>query len=224
VLPPAAAPTILQRLSQIATAFNATRQVDPKLLPLVLGVGLGLFALMLGLGFALGWPVVGGVLGLVLGLLGAMVVFGQRTTSAAISRMEGQPGAAAAVLQSMRGTWRLQPAVAFNRRQDLVHRVVGKPGVVLVGEGGAARVATMLKQEHRKVARIVGETPVHEVSVGNGEGQVPLSKLQAHLAKLPRTLKPADVESLDGRLKSLAAAEPPLPKGPMPRAPRGRRM
>jgi hypothetical protein len=135
---------------------------------------------------------------------------------AAIGAIDGKPGAAAAVLQTARG-WRVTPAVAFTRKQDFVHRAVGRPGVVLVGEGAPARVSSLLKQEHRRIARIVGNTPVHEVSVGNGEGQIPLRNLQAHITRLPRTLKQGDVSGLDTKLKALSDNDLPMPKGPMPR-------
>lgn len=63
--------------------------------------------------------------------------------------VEGQVAAAAAVLQSMRGNWVVTPAVAFNRNQDLVHRVIGRPGVVVVGEGVPGRTVGLMAQERR---------------------------------------------------------------------------
>jgi hypothetical protein len=57
------------------------------------------------------------------------------------------------VLQTVRGNWRVTPMVGFTREQDLVHRVLGLPGVILVGEtftpdaaGDAVEVTAELKR------------------------------------------------------------------------------
>jgi hypothetical protein len=130
----------------------------------------------------------------------------------------------------MRGAWRVQPAVAVTRNQDFVHRAVGRPGIVLVGEGASHRVSQLLVQEKRKVGRAAPDVPVYEVNVGDEASQVPIRRLQGHLNKLPRNLKPAAVRELDNRLRALGASQPPLPKGPIPgfrpgqtpRVPRGK--
>lgn len=212
---------ISNRLSQLRLAFTNTRQVDPKLVPLVVGVPLVVLAVcVLLLGVVLDYLVTSLVAGLLLALMTAMTIFGRRASKAMLGSIKDQPGAAAAVLQSMRGKWRVTPAVAFTRKQAFVHRVVGPPGVVLVGEGAPARVRSLLRQEARKAARVVGDTPVHEVSVGDGDDQVPLGKLQAHLARLKRHVKRRDLDELDNRLKALGDRDMPVPKGPMPRGKR----
>lgn len=207
-------------------AFDLTRQNDPKMLPLVLGTLVGVLVLVVLLGILLGHPIYFSILAVLLAVLAATIVFGRRAASAAFRSVEGQPGAAAAVLQSMRGNWRVTPVVAVNPRgQDLVHRVVGRPGVVLVGEGAPARVSQLLGQERRKVNRVAADTPVYDVQVGEQDGQVPLRKLQAHLTKMPRNIKPAQVNALDARLRALGGATVPIPKGPIPKSgkiPRGR--
>jgi hypothetical protein len=138
------------------------------------------------------------------------------------AQVEGQPGAAAAVLQTVRGNWRVTPAVGFTREQDLVHRVVGLPGVILVGEGNPTRTRTLITTEKKKLSRFIGDTPVYDVMVGDAEGQIALKALQRHLMKLPRNIKPAKVNDLDRKLKAMAPALP-IPKGPMPtRVPRGK--
>jgi hypothetical protein len=210
-----------QRLSQLGVAFSLTRQADPRLVPLIIGIPLvTAVAVWLLVGLVLGMPVFGTLLALAFAVLVAMIVFGRRATAAQFATIEGQPGAAAAVLQSMRGAWLVTPAVAFTRKQDFVHRVVGRPGVVMVGEGSPARVASLLKQEGRRVGRAAGDVPVHEISVGDREGQIPLDKLRTHLAKLPRAIKAKEVGPLNTRLSALGDTKLPIPKGPMPRAPR----
>jgi hypothetical protein len=217
-------PKLTQRLAQMRLAFSKTAEVDPKLVPMAVGIPLAIWIVFLLLGvFVLQTPVMMGIFGLLFALLTAIIIFGRRAQKVQIAMIEGQPGAAAAVLQSMRGLWTVTPAVAFTRNQEFVHRVVGKPGIVLVGEGAPARVTQLLKQEKRKVARVVGDTPIHELVVGDGDGQVPLDKLSAAVMRLPRKLKPRDVGALEQRLHALRDEKMPVPKGPMPRPPRGKR-
>jgi hypothetical protein len=108
------------------------------------------------------------------------------------------------------------PAVGANRNMDVVHRAVGRPGVILVGEGSPNRLASLLAAEKKRVARVAYEVPIFEFQVGNSEGQVPVSKLQRKIMRLPRNLKPAAVSDINHRLKAL---QPSLqaPKGPIPR-------
>ena len=213
------------RFENIRTAFTLTRRNDPKMLPLVAGAALVVLVVFVLLGLLFGQPIYFSILAVLLALLAATLVFGRRAASSAFSTVEGQPGAAAAVISSLRGDWRVTPAVSFTRNQDLVHRVVGRPGVVLVAEGAPSRTGALLGQEKRRVARVVGDTPVYDLTVGDEAGQIPLRKLQGHLTKLPRNLKPAQVDALDARLKALGGTNVPLPKGPLPRSgkvPRGK--
>jgi Domain of unknown function (DUF4191) len=215
------------RLKQIRAAYQMTRKVDPKVLPIVLLVGLGTFAVFLVIGLVIDQPVYLGLLGFLFALLIMMIVFGRRAEKAAYSQVEGQPGAAAAVLNGLKRGWTVTPAVAATRNQDVVHRATGRPGIVLIGEGSPGRVGNLIANERRKMARIAGETPIHEVIAGNGEGQVPLRKLQSHLAKLPRALRPGEVTDLNNRLRAVGERSLPIPKGPLPknaRMPRGPKM
>lgn len=206
-----------ERLRQIRETLSATAKNDPKFLPIVIGSFLVVFAVILGIGFAIGHPVLIGIFGVSIAALAAMTLAGRRASTMAFSRIEGQPGAAYAVLGSMRGDWRVTQAVEFTRSYDLVHRVVGRPGVILVAEGAGARPRELIGTHARKVRRLVGDKPIYDVVVGDGEGQVPLRKLQAHLLKLPRNLKPKEVNDLESRLRAIGGANMPIPKGPMPR-------
>jgi hypothetical protein len=213
------------RLKQIVLTYKMTRRADPKIGWILAGVGLGVFAVLLAVGFLLGHPVYAGILGFVVGLLAVAVIFGRRAERSAFGQMEGQPGAAAAVLENIKG-WTVTPAVAMNRQQDVVHRAVGRPGVVLVGEGNPNRLRSLLSSEKKRMARVVSDVPVHDFVVGDGEGQVPLTKLRTTLVKLPRTLQGAQVTQVNDRLRALGdlMSNMPVPKGPMPkgmRMPRG---
>ena len=162
------------------------------------------------------------LIALPLGLLAATFWFSRRAMRAAYSRIEGQPGAAAAVIESLRGKWAVTPAVAISRNQDMVSRVVGKPGVILVSEGPASRVAHMLVSERKKTARWVPDIPIYEIQVGDDEGQVSLGQIQKTLGKLPKNLRGSEVTEVRRRLEALGNVQQnmPIPKGPMPTSPR----
>jgi hypothetical protein len=152
----------------------------------------------------------------ILGLLVAMILFGRFAQAAQYSAIEGQPGAAAAVLQTMRGNWTVTPAIAANRNLDVVHRAVGRAGVVLVGEGSPTRLPSLLAAEKKRVARVAYDIPIYDIQVGDAEGQVPIRRLQRHIMKLPRNLRSSAVSDLNYRLKALPQSLQ-APKGPMPR-------
>lgn len=217
------------RLKQIALTYKMTRRSDPKVGLVIAGVGIVVFGVLLAIGFLIGYPVYLGILGFLLAFLAMAIVFGRRAERAAFGQMEGQPGAAAAVLQNVGRGWTSTPAVAMNRSQDVVHRAVGRPGIVLIGEGNPNRVKPLLAAERKRMARIVVDVPVHDFVVGDGEGQVPLKKLRTTMLKLPRVLTSAQVTVANDRLRAMGdmLSNMPVPKGPLPkgmRMPRGGRM
>ena len=212
------------RVRQIIDAFQMQRREDKLLLPLMIAVFLGVTVVvfLLGMIWDLHWVFL--PVGLAFGLLGAVIVFGRRIQASVFRKAEGQPGAAGWALENLRGRWVLTQAVAGTSQLDAVHRLIGRPGIVLVGEGAPHRVKPLLGQEKKRVARLVGETPIYEIVVGNEEGQVPLRKLQTHIMKLPRNIGPAQIDSLENRLAALAKRANPLPKGPLPQGARMRSM
>jgi len=111
------------------------------------------------------------------------------------------------------------------KNADIVHRVVGRPGIVLVGEGQPSRVKNLLAAERKKHARVAGGAPVIEVLAGSGEGEVDIRKLTKHVMKLPAALQPSEITDLLQRLKALDAVRPqvPMPKGPVPTSLKGAR-
>jgi hypothetical protein len=204
------------RLKQVKQAFTVTRKSDPKVVPYLLASFFGPFILLLSLGLLVGQPWLLGFLGLLLGLLVTAFVFGKRVQATAYSQVEGQIGAAAAILTNMRGNWRITPAVGFTREQDLVHRVIGLPGVILVAEGAPHRTRNLVVSQKKALARWIGDVPVYDVVVGDGEGQIPLRGLEKHFLKLPRNIKGKQVNELDRKLKAMGGAALPVPKGPVP--------
>ncbi len=211
------------RLKQIRVVAGMVHRANPRAMPIIIGSGLATLVILVVVGLATGLLALLIPLGVLLGILVMVILFGRFAQAAQYSTIEGQPGAAAAVLENMRGNWTVTPAIAANRNMDVVHRAVGKPGVILVGEGSPTRLASLLAAEKKRVARVAYEVPITEFQVGSAEGQVPISKLQRKIMRLPRQLKPDAISDLNHRLKAL---QPSLqaPKGPIPRNARQPRM
>jgi hypothetical protein len=216
------------RLKQIITIFGLTAKRDKLFIPLIIGstlIAAGVTALLII--FLHSWLYL--VAGLLLVLLGALIVLNLRANKVFLAEAENQPGAAASIVQQMRGDFRVTPAVASTTLMDFVHLVICRGGVVLLGEGEPARVRPLINQERKRLSKVIGSAEMHDYIVGKGEGEVPLQKLRVTLMRLPRTLAPKDVNALDKRLKALNA-RPQLPKGAIPksmrptniRVPRGR--
>lgn len=214
------------RLKQIALVYQMTKKTDPRIGLILLGVFLvtalvafGVFSLVPG-----GW-VFDVITAVLFGVLAALIVFGRRAQKSQYAQIEGRTGAAAAVLSQLKRGWKVDPGIAFNRNQDLVHRVVGPPGIVLVGEGNPNRLKTLLANERRKHERVASETPIYEIVAGDGEGAVPVPKLMRHVSKLGRNIKPAEMTDVLQRLRALDAnrSNIPIPKGPVPTSMKGAR-
>jgi hypothetical protein len=148
--------------------------------------------------------------------LGAFFFFTRLASNAAYASIEGQPGAGASVLMSIRKGWTISSAVGVNKSQDMVHRAVGKAGIVLVAEGGFG-VRTLLNDERKKMERFAPGVPIYEVIVGNAEGQVSVRKLQRAMKKFPKKLSTVQLRELRARLKAVGGMNIALPKGPMPK-------
>jgi hypothetical protein len=209
------------RFRQLIAAYSMTKQYDKHIGAILLGVFLVVVAIFVGVGFLLGHPLYVGLLGVTSGVLAALIVFGRRAERAAYGQVEGRPGAAGAALAMLRRGWTVQQAVAFTKNQDLVHRVLGRPGIVLVGEGNPSRVRNLLGVEKKKHARFAGDAPIYDIIAGDEtEDSVAVNKLARHIMKLPRNLKPGDVTEVMQRLKALDASRPtaPVPRGPLPQS------
>ena len=211
------------RLKQIRMVAKLVNQQNKRALPITFGAAAAIIVVFVLVGLLTGLGAFLIPLGVLLGVVTAMVLFGRFAQAAQYSAIDGQLGAAAAVLQNMRGDWTVTPAIAGNRTMDVVHRAVGKPGVVLVGEGVPSRVSALITAERKRTERVAHGVPIHEFQVGSGEGQIPVSKLQRKITTLPRTLRPTAVSDLNYRLKALQPTMQ-MPKGPIPKGARQPRM
>lgn len=207
-----------KKQSQLAVVKDAYKLVK-KESPLAVIWCLLVFALVLTFGVIignnLGHPIYAGFITLPVAFLAAFFLFTRYANVAAYSSIEGQIGAGASVLMSIRRGFVTTPAVNVNRDQDMVHRVSGKAGIILVGEGGFG-VKTLMQDERRKMERFLSGVPVTEVVIGDGQGQVSIRKLQKHLRKLPKKLNTVQLREVRARLRSVGGLNMPMPKGPMP--------
>lgn len=204
----------LGTLKQLRMAFVLTAKRDKLFLPLVIiGVAVAL-ALSLLLWLWVSWLAI--PLGIMLALLAVLIMLNLRVNKVFMAEAESQPGAAAAIIERMRGDFRVTPALSSTTDMDFVHLVICRAGVVLIGEGDPNRVRSLIGNERKRLAKVIGSADLRDFTIGHDEGQVPLRKLRMTLLRLPRTLTQRDVIALDKRLKALTA-RPQLPKGAIPK-------
>lgn len=212
------------RLAQIRQVYTAARQVDPMIGWWMLISAVVVLAVAAGVGLVFGRWVYGLILGIPLALLAATLVLSRRAERAAYRAIEGQPGAAGAALGALRRGWYFdqQPVAvegARGMRPDnmagaaFVFRAVGRPGIVLIGEGPGGRLPRLLEAERKKLTRVAPGVPVHLVQAGDGADQVPLRKLSNKLTKMKPVLTKAEVSVVNKRLTSLGGMRPPVPAG-----------
>jgi hypothetical protein len=202
---------------QIKETYSfASKEISFLALRLI-GVFALVFAVIFGIGIALDQKLFLGFLGFTTSLLITVFYFGKIAENAAYSSIAGQVGAAASVLNAIRGAWFVTPAVGVDKNQNMVHRVVGRPGIILVGEG--SRPGVLLAEQRKAHARFAQGVPIHELIVG--EGDLTISNLQKTVKKISKSLRPAEVTEVRKRLEALPKTALPIPKGPMPQ---GRKM
>ncbi|GAA3660759.1 DUF4191 family protein [Microbacterium marinilacus] len=219
---------------QIKSLFTFTREVYPWLGWVLIGVLVAGIAIGVLLGLLL-QPTVWGIIlwsiaGLMLGLLAAMMTMTRVSTHAMYRKIDGMPGATGHVLSTMLGrSWRSSemPVGVNPKTQEAVYRAVGRGGVVIVGEGARGRLTRLMRDERMKVSRVAAGVPVHEMYIGDGDGDVHISKLSRTIKSLPKAIDRATMGAVVQRIESVSQslASLPIPKGIDPtkaRAPRPR--
>ena len=201
---------------QIREAYKVTKQEKPWIGAAMAFIFLAVTSIGVLLGALNGHPIYAAFITTPFALLAAMFFFSFVANRAAYSSIEGQAGAAASVLMAIRRGFTTTPMVAVNKNQDMVHRSVGRAGIVLVGEGGNG-VRLLLNEEAKKAERFVPGVPVTQIIVGDGEGQVALNKLQRKMRKLPNQISKQQLREVRNRLKAVGGFSMPIPKGPMPK-------
>src|SRR4051812_30503678 len=122
------------RFKQIGMVFSFTAKRDKKFVPFVaVAAGVPIIAVIVAV--ILGASVIWIPIGIMAGLIGTMILLNLRSQKAMMAEAEGQPGAAASIIETMRGDWRGSPAIASTTPFDMGHLVIGRPGGILIGEG-----------------------------------------------------------------------------------------
>jgi hypothetical protein len=211
------------RLAQIKQVFVAAKAVDPAIGWWMALAALAVLVVAAVLGIVFNALVYALILGIPLALLAATIVLSRRAERAAYKQIEGQPGAVGAALRSIRRGWFIeeQPVAADAQRATdlssaaLVYRAVGRPGIVLIGEGPSGRAQKLLAAERRKVERVASGVPVTLMRVGESgaEEEISIRKLANKVQKLKPVLTKEEVSVVNKRLKSIGGVRPPLPKG-----------
>ncbi len=200
---------------QVWQAYQVTREQDPAVTWIILSVVLGIIAVGVVLGFVIGpvWFYV--ALSIPFALLGGMFILARRAETAAYLRIDGQPGASMSALTTIRRGWTFteEPVAVGTRSQDLVFRGVGRPGVVLVGEGPSHRVGRLLEAERKRTARVLPGVPITLIEVGHDEGQTELRRLARTVQRLKPSLTKQETGEVLKRLTALGAVRLPIPKG-----------
>lgn len=202
------------RMKQMRDVFKMTRRHDPNVVWLMLLAFLGIVAVGLVIGLLINNWITALIVALPLGLLAAMFILSRRAEKAAFAQLEGQPGAAGAALSTLRRGWitEEQPAAVDPRSKDAVFRAIGRPGVVLVSEGPPHRVKRLIDGERKRLSRILPNVSIHVIQTGDGEGQVPLSKVSRRIQKMKKELTKQEVQQVNKRISSLGN-KLPIPKG-----------
>lgn len=208
---------------QVSETYKMTVEADPQAQWLLLGAGLGTAILvsLVGIFVPPWWMWL--ITGIMAGLVAALFVLLNRAKKSTYKRYAGKPGSAEVAFTMLdKKKYQYTAGITATKQLDLVHRVVGPAGIVLVGEGSPARLRAVLSSEAKKHEQVAYGVPVSTVLMGNGEGQVPLDKLADHLRKMPKAIKPVQLTEVKQRLRALDAVRPrvPMPRGPMP-SPKG---
>jgi len=225
------------RIAQVRQVFTAAKAVDPQIGWWMALAFLGVLVVVLIVGVLTPFFFFSIPLAIAAAALAATIVLSRRAEGAAYRQIEGQPGAVGATLSSLRRGWFFdkQPVAADAARASdlasaaMVYRAIGRPGIVLIGEGPYGRAQKLLAAERKRVERVAPGVPVVLLRVGTGDGEVGIRKLTNTVQRLKPVLTKEEVSVVNKRLKALGGIRPPVPKGVDPtkarmdrRATRGR--
>jgi hypothetical protein len=208
--------------AQFGEQVRFLREADPKALPIGILAGVGVFALISVAGSVVAnfnflavaiWT----ILGIATGYLACLLVLTRRANTAIFKKYETEPGRISITVGTLtRRTYKgtNQPVAINPKTKDMVFRIVGPAGVILMGEGAKTSTKALLEEERRKVQRVASGVSVHTFySSQDGEG-VPLVQLHKKVTKLKRTLNKSEILAVQNRLSALDTRFGlPIPKG-----------
>ncbi|MGW9626538.1 DUF4191 domain-containing protein [Microbacterium sp.] len=209
--------------SQIRSLFRFTRDVYgwlpwAQIAILIAGVLIGLIIGFLISGASVLGLILWGVTGLMFGILGAMFLMTRLSTTAMYAKIDGMPGASGHVLSTSLGRrWSASDTpVGINpKTQEAVYRVVGRGGIVIVGEGARGRLTRLINEERQKSQRVAHGVPVTVLYVGHGDDDVAIADLSKTIKKLPKAIDKATMAAVIRRIESVSQSlsSLPIPKG-----------
>ncbi|MEV0868265.1 DUF4191 domain-containing protein [Brachybacterium paraconglomeratum] len=207
------------RLKQMLEVFKYTQEVDRSTLPLMILAVVGAIAvgvLLTVLIFDSPWY--GIFMGLAVGVLIAMIILARKAERAAFDRIKGQTGAALAAMQSIRRGWNVEdePVQIDPRSQKMLFRASGRAGIAIVAEDSTGISMKLLEKERRSIRRVLqhDNVPVHQIVVGDGEGEVPLHKLPTYMQRMKKQLTKQESAQVTKRLNALhRSLRQQVPKG-----------
>lgn len=211
--------------SQIRSLFRFTREVYgwlpwAQIAILIAGVLVGLI-----LGFLIGGGtvlslVLWGITGIMLGILGAMILMTKLSTTAMYEKIDGMPGATGHVISTSLGRrWQASDTpVGINpKTQEAVYRVIGRGGIVIIGEGTRGRLTRLINDERQKSQRVAHGVPITVLYVGHGdaEDEVAIADLAKRIKKIPKSIDKATMATVIRRIESVSQSltSLPIPKG-----------
>lgn len=207
------------RIKQIIEVYKYTQEVDRTTLPWMIGAILGAIVL----GVLLSWlvlnsPWYGIFMGFAVGILIAMMILARKAERAAFGRIKGQPGAALAAMQSIRRGWNVddEPVQIDPRSQKMLFRASGRAGIAVVAEDSSSISMKLLEKERRSIRRVLQHenVPVHQIVVGDGDGEVPLHKLPTYMQRMKKQLTKDEAAQVTKRLNALRRSlRQSIPKG-----------
>jgi Domain of unknown function (DUF4191) len=207
------------RFSQIWEIWKLTAKTDKTAVPLAIAGGLGALAIGIVFAFIGGGSTLGLVIWLVLGAVAGAVVFSailsRRAERVAFARIEGQPGAVGAILGTVlkRGWSGSEEPVAVNAKsQDLLYRLSGRGGIVIIAEGHRSSVSRLVEEEKRRLAKIAAGVPTTVLWVCNDEHSVKLREIGPTIFKLKRVVRSSELGEINKRLSTMKL-NIPVPKG-----------
>ena len=185
------------RLKQMLEVFKYTQEVDRSTLPLMILAVVGAIAV---------------------GVLIAMIILARKAERAAFDRIKGQTGAALAAMQSIRRGWNVEdePVQIDPRSQKMLFRASGRAGIAVVAEDSTGISMKLLEKERRSIRRVLqhDNVPVHQIVVGDGEGEVPLHKLPTYMQRMKKQLTKQESAQVTKRLNALhRSLRQQVPKG-----------
>ena len=211
---------ILSTVQNIKDSYTISRRTYPWIGWVLLGTAVLLIALAVVLALVTRQAVWYWVLmAVLLALVADMAILSWTVRRASYSQIEGRSGAAKLVLDQVLGRgWYLEsePVHVNPKTEDVIWRLVGRPGIVLVAEGPTGRLQRPIADEQRVLRRILSTVPVHVINVGIDEGQTRLIDLWPTIRKLPTKptkLTDTEISQVSKRLSSLSSKGLPIPKG-----------